>query len=459
MIPSQYQEDIFKFVQSGTGHAVVEAVAGSGKTTTIRKSLDLIDHHKRVLLVAFNKHIADELASKIPMGFEARTCHSIGFEILKQSYGFVKVNNDKVRNILKFDLKCDWKFIKPITRLISLMKSCAYRKWDNWQALADNHDIEFPKDFDPTFGEKAFDFFKRGVCDFDDMIWRPVVENLNFPEYDYVFVDEAQDLSPIQVEFVERLLKDTGRIIFVGDSRQAIYGFRGADTEAMERIAQRFNVSKLPLSICYRCAKNVVKRAQDLVPHIECADTQEDGTVTDVKEMVLQDGDYVLCRVTADLVSECMEQIRNGRKAMVKGRDIGDGLIGLIKQLCKEGDTVETLKEKLFAWQSTQDSDNEAKMVAVEDKVNTISALCGGLKNVSEVIQRIETLFSDSTSGIVFSTIHKAKGLEADNVYILRPDLLPHPRCKKEWQRNQEDNLKYVAITRAKKNLYFVERN
>ena len=67
----------------------------------------------------------------------------------------------------------------------------------------------------------------------------------------------------------------------------------------------------------------------------------------------------------------------------------------------------------------------------------------------------IDTIFTDDLKGIVLSTIHKAKGLEANRVFIIRPDLLPLPQCRKGWEFIQEKNLEYVAITRAKKDLIY----
>ena len=69
---------------------------------------------------------------------------------------------------------------------------------------------------------------------------------------------------------------------------------------------------------------------------------------------------------------------------------------------------------------------------------------------------QIEKIFTDNVEGIVFCTIHKAKGLEAKNIFILNPELLPHPMAKRDWQIEQEMNLKYVAITRSLDTLTWV---
>jgi ATP-dependent exoDNAse (exonuclease V) beta subunit len=279
------------------------------------------------------------------------------------------------------------------------------------------------------------------------MIWLPMQLDMDFPQYDFVFVDEAQDLNYAQICFIKKL---GGRKVIVGDRKQAIYGFRGADSTAMDL----FKGAQLPLSICYRCPKSVVIEAQKIVPQIEYSDLQIVGSISDVSDPEYCSGDFVLCRTNAPLVGACLDVIRSGKKAVIKGRDIGDNLVKLVKDLANPIDNIDTLKERLYDWLTKRCSETkyEAKKIMYNDKSDTILALCEGCKCVSEVISKIETIFSDTLTGVVFSTIHKAKGLEADNIYILRPDLLPHPRGG-----NQEMNLKYVAITRAKKNLFFIK--
>lgn len=74
------------------------------------------------------------------------------------------------------------------------------------------------------------------------------------------------------------------------------------------------------------------------------------------------------------------------------------------------------------------------------------------------MIQHIKNLF-ESGKGVTLSTIHKAKGLEAEKVYILALDLMPHPialKSGKDWVLEQEKNMKYVAITRSKFELVYI---
>jgi len=468
--PSKYQQDIFDFIKTGTGNAIVEAVAGSGKTTTILRALDFINPRSKVLFLAFNKHIASELQAKMPFGFEAKTLHSLGYSIIKENRK-VKMQQWKITNIIKesilgksYNWKKDYAKMTVAVKLIGLIKSLGYHSVDVKEAsdIVDHFALD-AKNLELGLVIRAWELMEGdpNTIDFDDMIWVPVHDDLTFPKYDYVFVDEAQDLSPIQVDFLARLLGDSSRLIAVGDTHQAIYGFRGADADCMNRIRNEFNTTEFPLSICYRCPKSVVSLARTLVPHIEHDEDQEDGNVfhrhiNSFREKA-KSGDYVLCRVTLPLLGECMRQISMGRKACVKGRDIGTGLISMVEGF-KAGSIADlTEKLKMSREKALGNAKNEAAKIAIEDRHDCILVLMTDVDTVKALIAKIKKIFTDKLEGIVFSTIHKSKGLEAKNIYILRGDLLPHPRCNSEWQIQQENNLSYVAITRAQETLTWIE--
>jgi len=91
---------------------------------------------------------------------------------------------------------------------------------------------------------------------------------------------------------------------------------------------------------------------------------------------------------------------------------------------------------------------------ALEDKVNTLLFIARISDSVLDLKYKIKSIFTDEIQGIVLSTVHKIKGLEADRVFIVRPDLLPM-QVAKPWQAIQEKNLQYVAYTRAKLDLIF----
>ena len=102
--------------------------------------------------------------------------------------------------------------------------------------------------------------------------------------------------------------------------------------------------------------------------------------------------------------------------------------------------------------------DRHMQAQSLEDKCETIFALSDGCSTITDLYGRIDSVFDDNVQGIAFSTVHRAKGLEANRVYILEPELMPHPAAKADWERLQEDNIRYVAFTRALQDLVFVRK-
>ena len=477
---SHYQQAIFDEVANGDQHVVVLARAGSGKTTTIVEAISRIPQGKSAIFVAFNKHIADELKRR---GVNACTLNSFGFKMFRQGCSTrSRINAKKTGNILKYKIfhldtastqmkkKC-FKCIYAVTRLVGLLKSHAIPQTkvsEVYEDFAAKHGIDIPEldDFlgilEQTYAEGIE---QKSVIDFDDQLFLPIYMNLPIEQYDYVFVDEAQDLNPVQIELIKRMALK-GRVIAVGDDFQAIYGFRGADPEAIQNIINSLNAKTLPLSICYRCPKLVVQEAQKIVEDIEWHEDASDGVVKEIEqeefEKLADDGDYVLCRTTAPLVTNCLKFIRNHRKATVKGREIGQQLVGLLNKITENtGLDIKRFLVSLDQYASDETAKfrkrgKDAEIMALQDRVDTISALAHNAEFVYDLHTRIGQIFSDNVEGVVFCTIHRCKGLEAKKIFILKPELLPHPMAKQEWQQKQERNLKYVAITRAQGELYWV---
>lgn len=489
---SKYQLGVFDFVATGSGNGLVEAKPGSGKTTVIEEAINRVPQDKSVLALAFNRHIRDELKDRMEhlVNVTVHTLNSFGNSVCKQFLGWYKVNENKLRNILKFDImkltkasytKENFKRFCLIQgsmlRIIALAKAqMVFTREDlesNWRQIADQFDVEIP-DINESIYEGILlqllelDQQKTKVIDYDDQIAIPVRRDLPVPKFDFVFVDEAQDLTPAQIALTSKAIDRAGRALYVGDRRQAIYQFRGADSRAMENIQMMMDCELLPLSICYRCSKAVVAEAALIVPDIEAFEGSPEGVVDDVKEDQFRaqaaPGDVVLCRTTAPVVQECLRFIREGRKAVVKGRDIGNNLEELVKTICNGyvEMRVEEFRDLLRAYhekevEKLKRNDREEKQIILEDKIDTILAVMEECKRVVDILDKFTEIFGvESDDAVNLMTIHKAKGLEADEVFILRPDLLPHKLAKSPEALRAEENLKYVAITRAQTKLHWV---
>lgn len=493
--PSKYQTAILDFIRNGQGSAVIEAVAGSGKTTTVMQCLDLIPTGKSVLLLAFNKSIAMELQEKAPQAVSVRTFHALGNYILGKQIGRCTIDARKLSNIIKDVIKDqdDYRDFNGIVstlvqkaRAIGLLPdgvsgTGVYADTpENWDYLITHFDIDVDSmTFPLVLGwvrqviKRSVDMaFDNAIIDFDEMIYIPVIKQWRGFQNDFVFIDESQDVSPSRLALVANQLKPNGRVIAVGDSKQAIYGFTGADAKSMQTIRDKFKAVSMPLSISYRCAKSVVREAQKVMPTIESSETAPEGTVKLVQEMALESfktGEMVICRKNAPLVSLAFRLIAKGIPARILGRDIAGGLVVLIKK--QKARSLPELKEKLTKWQQKEiakwkKDDREDMIEAVNDKLNCIYAVLerSGVSSVDKLISAIETMFDQSNDGeakannsvVTLCSIHKSKGLEANTVHFLDRDIIPLKSAKQAWQLEQENNLLYVGITRAKENLNYI---
>lgn len=485
-VPSKYQEIFFDFVKNGTGHGVLEAVAGSGKTTSIVKALEFTSPESYVGFLAFNKHIAAELKKRSPNHVHVSTIHSLGLSNLRRHFGEVEIDEDKVSGILNKYLPAN-KNVSPLLRMENRQKRMVMYKLvalskatlvdfnssedlqemcDRYGIIYENGDITSLFNILPQIMQDCalVPDIGRMTIDYDDMIWLPIFQNIPLEKFDFLFCDESQDLNKCQIRFVLSSIKETGRIICVGDRRQSLYGFRGADTDAIPNIIEALNATVMPLSISYRCPKKIVEHVKDIVPEIEPSETAIDGEILNITSEVfartVKRGDMVICRTNAPLVEPAFSVIRKGIKAVIRGRDIGKNIAELVERF--QSSTLEELDISLgeyFQREYTKLMDRGKEMAAIslKDQVEVIRCFMSECKTPGELVNRIGMIFSDDNEGIVFSSVHRAKGLESENIFILRPDLMPHPKAKAgTWEAVQEMNCLYVARTRSKNRLYYV---
>jgi superfamily I DNA/RNA helicase len=490
---SPYQKAIFE-ANKEPGNLFVNAVAGSGKTTTMVACIEDVPIEQTVLAVAFGRDIKKTLETKLGHlpNVAIMTLNGFGYAACRTAVGrYIKIKESKVRDVMFYDIldkkkELFWKSHRLIIKIISIFKSSMI-----WQptladmlAVMSRFNLDLPKG---TKTDQIFDLLevtynrcmnKTTVMDFDDQIAMPLYYGWTVPTYDRIFVDEAQDLTPAQIELTKLALKDTerhsfggiiseeGKAIYVGDSRQAIYQFRGADSKAVENIISSMNCKELPLSICYRCSKAVVRAAQKIVPYIEYHEEACEGTVEVISlddfKVMAHDGDLVLCRCTAPLVKACLDFIKNGKKATIKGREIGQGIIDFINNVSDGVDHLKDFNDKLCAYVAAQEEKlkfREDALILLNDTYETVICLYERADSVSGILRLICEIFADDVEGVMLMTIHKAKGLESPNVFILAPELMPHKLAATEEALLAEENLIYVAITRAKENLFLVGGN
>ena len=464
---------------------VVAAVAGSGKTYTIVQAAKLIPVAHKAAFLAFNKATATELGEKLPDHVEAKTLNALGWGACRFNLGNgIKLDRNKTRDIIRRTINDDRRedVMGELIAVIGKAKSHGliptgmpvptgtYEATpERWLELMDRYDIDINGAVDINiFTSWADTILLQGLrdtntMDFDDQLFMPVALDMRTWGYDWIIIDEAQDVSHVQRTLLRKFLKRTGKLIAVGDSHQAIYGFRGADAQSLANIGRLFKADELPLSISYRCPRKVIEIAKQFVPHIECSDTAEDGEVLYPKEWQLDsftDADLVVCRNTAPLIELAYKFIANGQPVHVMGREIGKGLINVIRRAAGRSTTsLEDFAPKLDTWTQrmlAKAGEDEGKQDNVHDKATCITLLMAGLETVEELITAIEKIFNDSTKGTTLATVHKAKGMQAPRVFILEPSLMPSRWARKDWQIEQEANLQYVAVTRALETLVYL---
>ena len=467
---SKYQSAIFAFMATMDTHLIVDAKAGSGKTTTLTEMTKRLPKNKKVLMVAFNKKIREELETRVSSQVVVRTFHQLGFYAIMRLWGRVEINKYRQRDIIRSVLPSIERIGRApygdITKLVTMAMARLAFTPEEIEQLMDIYDC-WP--VDPTMVPKYIEWTQTvlrrsqeqsGEISFDDQVYLPAVFNIVGGQYDYVFVDEFQDCNPAQLRIIMNSLRPGGRIIAVGDARQAIYAFRGAGEDNMQELKETLKAIVLPLSVTYRCPKRVVALVNHIVPDLEAAPGAAEGIVAAVgeKEFLtkVRNGDLVISRTNAAIAKYSMALMVKGQRCVVLGKDLSLGLIGLIDKVGREG-TKEFL-EGLNAYE-TEESERlvaakkEDKAEELADRTSALRSLCEGLNTTFALRQRIESLFGDEevvhSSAVIFSTVHKAKGLEFKRVWMFETTF--------RTNSTEGENLYYVAATRAMEELYLVQ--
>lgn len=589
---SQYQKDIMNYIDSTNNNLLVDAKAGSGKTSTlILVSEKLNQQNQNSIFLSFNKSIVEELQEKLPDSI-VKTIHSLGMTFIR-SYLYKKHNKNyvlevdssgtKLRTLCKeyydkyfkqivTEINKDIMSADDLTKLHTdlvndFISVCNFirlygndygdveqvrkivRKFTNSLAEASDEYLTNYYELVIAVLDKTIELFQNPsntnslgqpiyVIDFVDMIYFPVYFNMSIPyslknSLDTVLVDETQDLSMLQQMFVSKLNTGNNRFIFVGDKNQSIYAFNGADTHSIDRLKYNFQPKELPLSICYRCPKKIIKLAQQIVPSIEWNPNREDTghlesiTYTEMKKM-LKPNDILIGRRNKDLLKIYKDftlgdkkQIKFKNKELVnsiikslincikdymllyaKGQNIDkvvyehmmefskrthydaktkeykNEMNDFIKQYAKEHSVIKTKKpimkanqtldylqkcmeefKEYGAYEYDLECDGRQYYDIIMEFINEYKA-----KHVSVLVDDFIYYLKDFLNGSnnytdvpIISSVHSMKGGEANRVFIYDYPKFPYEfRDMSDDEKQQEYNLQYVAITRAKKELFLM---
>lgn len=481
---SPYQAKIFTTYSDTDHNITISAVPGAGKSTVLKQLCKMTAPDLDSIFLAFNKSIVEELKTSLPSRVEVSTLHGLGCRSLFSHFGNVKIESNKTFKFLKKLVK-SWDMDKVeqkenhylflISDLYNLYRLNLCKDMEELKLAAIKQGLAFNKLMLVHTEElivKITKYNKRRVhkqfeIDFADMIYLPVVLNVRVKKYDRVFIDESQDLNRCQHSLVDMITKRTGRFVAVGDEKQCIYSFLGADPESFEMFIKKPNTVKLPLSITYRCGKKIVDKVNTVFEGVEAFPGASDGVVDEDASMEdVEEGDMVLCRNNAPLAEAYLSLVERHQKCYIKGSDIGKNILKMISpyrhyttETCLGHlyDELDKIAVKL-AEQGNPNPQAHPSYTKYSDNIHVLKIVFHEFDRVDECIHIIEDMFKDHGSGTVLSTIHKSKGLENSRVFIVEPDLLPSKWAKEDWEIQQERNLMYVAYSRAKDKLGFIHK-
>lgn len=481
--------DAVKSSQPGQAFGL-EAKAGTGKTYTIIRAAEELQGS--VLMLAFNAKIRKELQARAPRGCAVHTFHSYCNNVLFRSRKYeIKPGMAKIYNYMKNEsggvkqFRARW----PIAQGVSLAKNLAFGlimddNEENWRQIYHEYDIRIPRGVSEDYViEHARRMFRettrsKTMIDYDDMLYYVARDGVGGDRWDYVLVDEAQDTNLAQFRVLDHLFTGDTRLLFVGDPQQAIYGWRGAGVDAFDVMADRYEAKVFDLTTTWRCPRAVVEEAQRVVPKIKYAPDASDGEVATLHPSVfdvtaVEPGNAVLCRNNAPLLQAALSCLQAGVGCVMLGRDVAKAITHQTDAAIKLSGSIRdtAMFSRLRAKYDAELADRPFALAQATEEVEMAATMFAYIQgrevpytSEEELLSCIESicnrLLSDElrTDRIVFSTIHRSKGLEWPSVYLIQPEKIPAKAARKVggWHLEQERNLAYVAITRAKERLVYV---
>ena len=488
--PTPEQGLIFEAAKNTKDNLMIEAYAGCGKTSTLKMTADLMSTVPSMYLV-FNKKNQLEAASIFPPNFTVLTANGLGHRAWGKTLSKkLTLNTDKLRDILKSYEKVEYSNFGLIMQVVRKARhsglipsgiqyensSMVEDEWETWENFCFDLFEDLNDEVHFYARKLLVDCIKlsfQGVIDFDDQIYMPALFGGNFPRYPVVMVDEAQDLSSINHIQVKRASAE--RIIAVGDTRQAIYAFRGADSNSMANLRKlRPQWTDLKLSTTFRCPKLVVERQSKHAIGFNAGPANAEGEVRVLDKWKIEELPRplaIICRNNAPIIACALRIIARGMGCTVQGGEIGKQLINLSKKVIPTDSAgYEECVRLIELWRRNETikataKDQTEKIGIINDRADCLLAVLDNsdARTAAGLRAVLGTMFTRENNQITLSTIHRAKGLEWPTVIHLDPFRLPSKFALKARDAGnpvpleQEMNLQYVCETRSKNRLYFAD--
>jgi len=484
---SIYQYAIKEVSTNTNKNILVNAEPGSGKSFMAKIIALSQPPTTKIYVGAFGSEATKELASKIvKSNILVKTFHSLTLAACKIAFKGMKLDTTNQKYIGSFnnyvnenctskdDKNSVMALMGDVLKIIALKHNTCL----SWSELKKHNNMINCVEIDLVsgIGQVIFEncIKNTSIITFDETLYFCAMGQAKIEYFDLYIIDEAQDSNLSQIAILETMYKKHGsRSIFLGQPEQSIFGFRGSDHRAFETIGKIFDCQLMPLSISYRQPKIILDELINPMfnKSIESG-SKLDGSInytTDSKlfsgDNVIPDKSLILCRLNAPMVKPAFELLKRGVKCIIRGRDIGQNLSYIIQKIVSEysiaDNNLPSFVESLQEYVNIRIAKmkNPIAIQELSDKKEMLESFAIECVSITSMYSKIDSLFSDMEESIVFSSIHKAKGLESHNVYILYPDLMPSKKAVTDDDLIQEKNIEFVAYTRSLENITIVVKD
>jgi superfamily I DNA/RNA helicase len=462
------QVEIKDVVHTGVD-TVIEAYAGTGKTTTL-KGIAAREHEsgRSGICIYFNRKPAHEAAREFSrFGVQCSTAHSLAWHAMKDHPAMGRLDGPKVTaKMLAEDHlgMTKWFRTPPGRKDISTWKiaSLAVQTvtrfcYSDAEEIKPWHvpvsDFQLPPEFE--------DALRAEVLPFAREIWNDLRRAQGFAQFtpdhymklwalenpvlqgDYMMVDESQDTNGVLAGIIRR--QDHLQRVFVGDSQQRLFSWRGT-VDLMREFGEQAEVRYLTQS--FRFGDAVAEEANRWLEYLEAPGRVRGTPSINSRLDFIEQPDAILCRTNAATIEQAMDaQARGFDVAIVGGTDEIASFAGAVEQLRRTGKTSHRELSIFKSWGDVQEFVRDEKPGGnFGTAVRLIERY--GTNGVQAVAARC---VPETKADFVVSTVHKVKGMEWGKV-SLDPSLVPDQAADQQDVEMSRGELMvgYVAATRAK---------
>lgn len=326
----QFNNSQLKAVKHKSGPMLVIAGPGSGKTTVLTARIrNLIEEYSvnpaNILVITFTKAAANEMKSRFNnmMGRSTNvtfgTFHAVFFMILRAAYNYSVdsiIKEDVRQNIIKQAIERSRLEPDDLNEMVSNITGEISRVKTETIDINAYYSASCPEEeFRDIYKYYVKTLKKMGLIDFDDMLLychellttrRDILAKWQ-QKYQYILIDEFQDINKIQYDIIKLLAKPQDNLFIVGDDDQSIYGFRGSKPEIMLNFDKDYpDTDKVILDTNYRSTGNIVSAAGKVIAHNKVRFAKNINTVNDPGDKV----DIIEFNTQAEEYEKIIDNIR-----------------------------------------------------------------------------------------------------------------------------------------------------